>query len=278
MVAIRRELEQDIRTFFLTSEGYAADHWYGWLPKALNAHPEIFVLLAHEGSRPKYFNERTRGERPDVIPFTEFLNDMGMTYEAIGDCYSYRAHQMAPVRKAYGDAVPIANLVRHPYAWHEFYVRWRASNMRMPKDVTGPLDWEWKVANHELFKELGLKGYGREDVTIWASYQGFLLMNQLLVDVQSGVKQIPIESITSNPDTFQRLVEFVSKGRCKFSDALLDQVYEFVGTPFRGEEKLRVVPREQYEKWPEWKRAAFKKVVDERVILLYQRFGYRLEW
>ncbi len=72
MPTIRSELEQDTNVFYVTSQGYAADHWYGWLPKALNAHPEIFALLAHEGSRPKYIKTRTRGERPSIIPFTEF--------------------------------------------------------------------------------------------------------------------------------------------------------------------------------------------------------------
>lgn len=41
--------------FYVTSWGYGADHWFSWFAKLLNAHPEIFVYLANEGSRPKYF-------------------------------------------------------------------------------------------------------------------------------------------------------------------------------------------------------------------------------
>ncbi len=68
---VRRELEDDYRVFYVTSWGYAADHSFGWFPKALNLHPEIFALLAHEGSRPKYLKERTR-PAPPAHSFTNF--------------------------------------------------------------------------------------------------------------------------------------------------------------------------------------------------------------
>ncbi len=128
----RRELEEGYRVFYVTAWGYAGDHAFGWFPKALNLHPEIFALLAHEGSRPKYLRERTRGQRPLLEAFTEFLNDMGMTYQAIGDCYSYRARQVGRLlaQDRYA-GIPAVNLVRHPVVWLEFYVRWRAGNMRM---------------------------------------------------------------------------------------------------------------------------------------------------
>src|SRR3972149_4717635 len=62
-----------------------------WFVKALNANPEIMAYLANEGSRPKYFpEERSRAQRPDLIKFTRFVADVGMTYTAIGDCSTYR--------------------------------------------------------------------------------------------------------------------------------------------------------------------------------------------
>lgn len=154
---IRDKLQDDYRVFYVTAWGYAADHLFGWFPKALNCHRDIFALLAHEGSRPKYLAERTRGERPALIPFTEFLNDMGMTYSAIGDCYSYRAGQMPELLNIdrYKN-IPVVNLVRHPVTWLEFYVRWRASNMRMREGASDPLAWEWKTACHGYFEYLGL--------------------------------------------------------------------------------------------------------------------------
>jgi hypothetical protein len=82
-VRTRDELQDDYRVFYVTAWGYAADHLFGWFPKALNCHRDIFALLAHEGSRPKYFRGSS-GERPPLVPFTEFLNDMGMTCAAIG--------------------------------------------------------------------------------------------------------------------------------------------------------------------------------------------------
>lgn len=145
-IKTRNELEGNYNVFFVTAWGYAADYLFGWLPKALNAHRDIFALLSHEWSRPKYFNVRTRGERPPLIPYTEFLNDMGMTYSVIGDCYSYRAGQMPELLgvEQYKN-ISVVNLVRHPVAWLEFYVRWRTSDMRMRAGGTDPLAWEWKM-------------------------------------------------------------------------------------------------------------------------------------
>lgn len=276
MAEIRKELAQDMHVFFVTAQGYAADHWYGWFPKALNMHPEMFALLAHEGSRPKYFKERTRGERPDVVIFAEFLNDMGMTYQAIGDCYSYRAHMMAPVRQHYGDEVPILNLLRHPYPWLEFYIRWRASNMRMRAGTSDPLEWEWQSCNHARFKDLGLMPYGKEDVAVWAAYQGMVIMNQAIVDIGSGVRQVRLEDVVGKPEIFQSVVGYLTKGRCIYDQQLLDQAFACVDTPFRGEERLRMVPDELYDAWPEWKRQAFVKLVDPRAVALFRRYGYAL--
>ena len=66
---IRSEVETPTNLFYVISEGYAADHLFSWFSKSLNKHPEVFALLAHEGSRPKYLKERTRGERPNIIFF-----------------------------------------------------------------------------------------------------------------------------------------------------------------------------------------------------------------
>ena len=168
---LRRELEDDYRVFYVTAWGYAADHYFGWFPKALNSHPEIFALLSHEGSRPKYMKERTRAERPPLIPFTEFLNDMGMTYQAIGDCYSYRVGQMPELHgnPRYAN-IPVVNLVRHPFTWLEFYVRWRAGNMRMRAGASDPLAWEWKVAHHGKYRHLGLKPYDKDEVQVSGTF------------------------------------------------------------------------------------------------------------
>ncbi len=276
MPTIRSEFEQDTNVFYVTSHGYAADHWFGWLPKALNAHPEIFALLAHEGSRPKYIKTRTSGERPSLIPFTEFLNDMGMTYQAIGDCYSYRAHMMPEVIAEYGTSVPVVNMVRHPYVWLEFYVRWRAGNMRMRSGAGDPLEREWKTAAHKLFEKLSLRKYDKSEVAVWASFQGMVMLNEIVADVESGLPQMKLEKVATDPNVFQGLVRYLTKERCEFSPELLDLVYGWIDTPFRGEEKLHLVTDELYDQWPDWKKAAFPKLVNPKTLEIYNNLGYRL--
>ena len=274
--AVRTELAQDYHVFYVTSWGYAADHWYGWLPKALNCHPEIFALLAHEGSRPKYMKERTRGERPPLVPFTHFLNDMGMTYQAIGDCYSYRASQMPEVMAEFGNGIPIVNIVRHPYVWLEFYIRWRTTNMRMPGGSNAPLEWEWSTVRHDVFEPLGLKPYSKEDTHIWAAYQGMWLANQVANDQIGGIRQMTLESIIGSREIFNDLVAYLTKGRCQYTAEQLDLVYSFAHTPFRGEEKLRMVPAEIYAAWPDWKKEAFELIVRPETKAIHRSFGYEL--
>lgn len=277
-VPIRDELQDDYRVFYVTAWGYAADHLFGWFPKALNCHRELFVLLAHEGSRPKYLKERTRAERPPLIPFTEFLNDMGMTYAAIGDCYSYRAGQMPELLsiEQYKN-IPVVNLARHPVAWLEFYVRWRASNMRMRAGATDPLAWEWKTACHTYFEHLGLPRYSKEDIDIWASYQGMFQLNNVLGDIHAVQHHIPIERVADDPETFRNLASYLSRGEVTFDQASLDTAYSMRNTLFRGEAKVECDPDILIQSWPGWKVDAFRKLVSPDAIRAHESFGYNLK-
>ena len=260
--------------FYVTSRGYAGDHWYSWFAKALNAHADIFAYLANEGSRPKYFNERLRSERPDIIPFSHFMADVGMTYAAIGDCYSYRINQLLPLLEKVDATIPVVNLVRHPYVWLEFYVTWRVNNMRMPQGSAQTLDQEWHSLHHELFAKLGLQ-YAREDVERWATFQGMCHLNYIVPDTNSHIRQVPLETLVRSPGLFQQVVSYLTRDRISsYADDLLQQIYSWVYTPFRGEEYRRMVPKEIYAGWPQWKRDALQLLHSEEARSRYQSLGY----
>ena len=274
-VQMRQELESDYRVFYVTAWGYAADHLLGWFPKALNCHHDMFALLAHEGSRPKYLVERTRGERPPLVIFTEFLNDMGMTYSVIGDCYSYRAGQMSELLniERYKN-IPVLNIVRHPVTWLEYYVRWRSSNMRMREGATDPLAWEWKTSCHGYFEYLGLKSYEKNDIDIWASYQGMFLLNNVLGDIKALNKHFAIEKIANEPELFRELVKYLSKGKVFFDQVTLDLAYSMRDTLFSGESAVETNPEILIGGWPDWKIDAFRKLVHPETLEAYYSFGY----
>ncbi|MEQ9489825.1 MAG: sulfotransferase domain-containing protein [Alphaproteobacteria bacterium] len=276
--SIRAELLDDYRVFYVTAWGYAADHWLGWFPKALNSHPELFALLAHEGSRPKYFTEITRGERPDLCRYTEFLNDMSMTYQFIGDCYSWRAVQTNVLQQEAGyRTIPVVNLVRHPAAWLEFYVRWRADNMRMRQGSADPLLWEWKVARHRKFQALNLKPYEKEDVDIWASHQGMVLLSGAVSDLKATPHHFQIERTVNDPVIFQKILAILTRDRIQFSKSELERAYEMVPTLFRGEKQVAANPETLMESWPGWKVDAFRKLVPDRTLEVYKNHGYSFE-
>jgi hypothetical protein len=275
---LRDELQDAYRVFYVTAWGYAADHLFGWFPKALNCHRDVFALLAHEGSRPKYMSERTRGERPGLVPFTEFMNDMGMTYSAIGDCYSYRAGQMSELLSIdrYSD-IPVVNLVRHPMVWLEYYVRWRASNMRMREGAMDPLEWEWKTACHGYFECLGLPSYERDDIEVWASYQGMFQLNHVLDDIKVVKQNIPVERVADEPETFHSLVRYLCRGTVAFDQADTDMAYSMRDSLFRGESPTETDPAALLAGWPGWKVDAFRKLVSRDALDAYTSFGYDMK-
>lgn len=263
--------------FYVLSWGYGADHWFAWFCKALNANPEVMAYLANEGSRPKYFpEERSRAHRPDLVKFTRFMADVGMTYTAIGDCYSYRPTMMGPVLERWKDVVPMVQLTRHPYAWLFYHVRWRATNMRMLGGEMGPLEHEWNACDHELFRRRGLKPYTKADVEVWATYQGMLKMNDVRGDWAMPIRQVPVERVARDRDLFREVVAHLTHGRVTYDDALLDRIYGWVWTPFRGEAKLRVVPAELRADWPDWKIEAFDKLVLPESQEGFRKLGYAL--
>lgn len=271
----RQELSGSRRVFLVSAWGYAADHKFGWFPKALNAHPEIFALLAHEGSRPKYFSELTRGDRPSLRPFVEFLNDMGMTYEAIGDCYSYRAPQLASLMQdpTYTD-VPLLNLTRHPICWLEYYTRWRTGNMRMRGSTSSPIWWEWQVANHSLFRSLGLQRYQPEDVRVWSFYQGLFLLNNIRGEVGLGIPNVRIEEVIGDRDVFDQVVSYLTNDRIHYSDDTWAQVEAMRSKCFRGEREEVGEAEDLMRSWEEWQRQAFVKLVSPEALADFEGLGY----
>jgi hypothetical protein len=264
--------------FYVTSWGYGADHWFSWFVKALNAHPEIMAYLANEGSRPKYFpEERSRAQRPNLIRFARFMADVGMTYTAIGDCYSYRPTMMHDVIEKWPDIVRIVQLTRHPYAWLFFHVRWRTTNMRMLGGEMAPLDHEWLYGcDHELFRSLGLKEYSRDDIEIWTTFQGMWKMNDVASDTRMPIRQIPIERIVADRGLFCEIMEFLTHGRVRYEDRLLDLIYSWVWKPFGGEDALQVTPKKLRMEWPEWKAEAFNKLVSQEAQNCFRQLGYEL--
>lgn len=269
------EVNHDSHVFYVTSQGYAGDHWYSWFSKALNAHPEMFVYIANEGSRPKYFEERTRSERPDLLKFTKFISDVGRTYQASGDCYSYRAHKMQPLVDEYGDDVRWINLVRHPYVWLFFYTRWRATNMRMGAGKTKPLDHEWDIVQHELYKDL--KPYTKDDVHIWAFYRGLTFLNHhMMKDLSVRTKHIKLEDIISSQSYFKEIVSYLTHDRVEFNQDLLNLIYEWIDEPFKGEEKVFATAQNQKESYKDWQLDAIDKIVSKEAKNKFMELGYEL--
>lgn len=261
--------------FYVTSHGSAGDHWFDWLARALNAHPDVMIYLG-ETVRSKYLRERGRHERPEVGAFTDFLFDLGAFYEAIGECYAYRSYQLEPVRARWGDLVRMVNVVRHPYCWLTAYVDWRCTNMGMPADQTSGIDHEWNVVRHSDFLELELEPYKRDDIRIWASHQGMHILNRMTTDVRPGVRNVQLEHLVASRDVFRDAISYLTHERIVFDDALLDRVYRWVSTPFRPRSRILESASQERDRWPTWKVLAFERLVSSSARAVFEAHGYVL--
>ena len=266
--------KEQTNVFYLTGWGHSGDHW---LSKALNAHPEVFVINCYEPTRLKYFNDgHNRNFRPDILTMTAFLEDIGTDYKAIGECHAFRASQMDPIKEKYGDQIPMANLVRHPYTWLDFYIRHRVNNCRMPGKWSGSLQHEWDHTNHSLFKKLNLKPYLKDNVYIWSAYQGMWLLHNIVKDAQCSDRIVRIEDLLNNREHLVDLVHHLTFGKCSFTEEILNTVYEFAHDVYRGEESY-VDEFEEYSKWPGWKKDAFNIIVPKEAVDSFKKIGYEFE-
>mgnify|MGYP006222131191 CR=1 FL=1 len=149
--------------------------------------------------------------------------------------------------------------------------------MRMLGAENGPLEHEWlHGCDHELFQSLELLPYSRNDVEIWTTYQGFWKMNDVASDSQMSIRQVPIEDVIANRDLFQEIVSFISHDRISYSEELLDLLYGWVWTPFRGEEVIDARPDKLRYSWPDWKVDAFDKLVSPDARESFEALGHCL--
>jgi hypothetical protein len=172
--------------------------------------------------------------------------------------------------------VPWINIVRHPYAWLYFYIKWRTSNMNMPLENTLGIDHEWSVTCHDDFAKLPLNRYERKDVYIWSAYQGMHILNRMVSDLHEGVINRPLEDVVDSREKFNQLIAFITRERVTYNDQLLDEVYAWVNTPFRGQDALLVDPMVEYASWPGWKKEAFEIIVNQETRKMFVSYGYEL--
>ena len=149
--------------------------------------------------------------------------------------------------------------------------------MRMLGGENGPLEHEWLYAcDHALFKRLGLKPYGKEDIEVWTTFQGMWKMNDVASDFKMSIRQVPIEQVVASRELFCGIIDYLTHGRVTYDEHLLDLIFSWVWIPFRGEAKLRVAPRELRTKWPDWKIEAFDKLVSIESQESFRKLGYEL--
>ena len=83
-------------------------------------------------------------------------------------------------------------------------------------------------------------------------------------------------TVQCNRELFREIIDYITHGRVKCDERLLDLIYGWVWTPFRGEAKLRVSPQKLRAEWPDWKVEAFEKLVSQEAQQCFRKLGYDL--
>lgn len=111
---------------------------------------------------------------------------------------------------------------------------------------------------------------------MWAAYQGMVQLNAILGDREALARHEPIERVLEEPERFQALVQYLTRGRCMHEGVDLERAYAMVSTLFPGEERVETDPRRLLESWPGWKLEAFHRLVDRQAQEAYEDLGYDL--
>ena len=263
------------KVFFVTSHGMAGDPWFDWLPKVINSHNEILVFIG-ESVRSKYFKERSRKERPNIKKYCEFLYDVGSpAYKAVGECFGYRAYQLEELDKK-NINVPWVNVQRHPYAWLEYYVKWRVNNMNMERKYTSAIEHEWEISWHEYFRKLKLKKYNKSDIHIWASYQGMTIINRMLSDKRISSRNFQLEELVSNKEYFSNFISKITNNQISFENDHLDLIFSQTKCNWRDNDPIIEGGAHLRKNWDEWKVEAFDKIVSDETKRFFIESGYSL--
>ena len=128
--------------------------------------------------------------------------------------------------------------------------------------------------NHAYFGSFGLRSYLKDDIEIWAAYQGMLQLNNVLGDINAIQYHTPIEIVADELDVFRDLANYLCRSQIVFDQADIDRAYAMRHTFFRGEEEVICDPVQLMASWPGWKGDAFGKLVSRDAMSIYTSFGY----
>ncbi len=263
------------KVFFVASHGMAGDPWFDWLQKSLDSHNDIFIFSG-ESVRAKYFKERKRNERPDIEKYAQFLYDFGAhAYNAVGECFGYRAYQLENL-EAKNINIPWVNVIRHPYAWLSYYVKWRVNNMNQDEKTSFAVDHEWSISWHDYFKNLCLMPYKRNETHIWASYQGMTVLDRMISDSRVKERNYQLERLVSDRNYFNGMIYKISKGRVNYNSTLLDLIYSQTNINWRDNDEIIEGTSKIKNTWEDWKKEAFKKIVSKKSQQFFIDAGYKL--
>ena len=271
--------------------------WSGsyWLAHALNLHPELTVshsaenLLAvgpdlHDLERLKatvqslHHGMQARQRKPIDATFDE-IEAMGDT-PVYGAVHVFRLRDLPVQLKAFGAfkrPYVLANLVRHPvsFAWSGygqlrdmftfdiFVLRGTLNLILSAEDFIFPL-----AKRHDL---------NLADFEVASFLGGCANMLNLAQDVAVGrdVSHIKMESVTTDPELFAKVVSYLSGGKVTADATYLDAVYSTGEINKHRKGTSRMGPSERYESFSPWQKEAFNFFLAASGIRApYESLGY----
>lgn len=254
---------------FICNHGVAADPVFEWLPRALAGLNDTFVYLG-ESVRSKYFFERKRNERPDVLAFEAFLKDVAGSYRCAVECFSYRAFRIHDTKFASPDTL-VVNLLRDPLVWLHYYTNWRIKNCNVPLSNKTGIEHEWSVIDHAELESFGFS-YSRSDVPTWAFLRGIQILNLMISDRNLIVKSVKTEDLFCQSEVFDDLITSLGSKEHTTDIFSMSKRYEYLRKGFS--EQIVLDGAEIFSSLSSAQKSAVSKVLSEDSKQFFFDSGY----
>ena len=288
--------------FFVASRGLTATTWFS---QALNKHPNIFCC--HGRDRPERGIETAkllsqREYREDRLAFEQKQRQMSLSQylqvvknassgqEILGNVHGFVLVELIDKlteAKRYGD-MPIANMVRNPIMFLESY-----SALVCHIKIDYPEKFYNEFMPRAKDNQKVLKRYGvtdLEDVEMSGFVEGCqaLVKTGFEIDIDN-VPTIIMEKIVSDKKYFAKTAEYLTRGKCCFDDAILEDIFS-QGKINAHRDKCRQLnsnlkrsnlsdkPYILWKNWTESKRRIFHHFLEEKQINKFISLGYDLSF
>ncbi|MFO7558735.1 MAG: hypothetical protein R6X10_07880 [Desulfobacterales bacterium] len=287
--------------FIVASRGLTATTWFS---QALNKHPLIFCchgrdrpvrgpetkeLLQSKQYRDDRLDAEQRQRKMSIPDYFDTLIRASSGQKILGNVHGFVLVELLDKLAKAGikENIPIANMVRNPIT---FIASYTALVCHRQYDYPEKFAAE-HLPRAEVNREFLQKLAASESENVESL--GFVEACQALLKMSSEIDReniplIKMERIVAEPDYFSEIAGYLTKGKCRFDEELLIQIFSQQKlNSHRGKDKSAGIEENKelqdeslqvWKSWPGLKKRIFKKIISRETINKFISIGYDLSF